>query len=199
MGAAGFIRHRVSTASRPLIVIAIGPLTNVVAALDNRPDIVNGFSGIVVMGGAVAVPGNITPYAEFNIHADPWAANSIFFSGAPVTLVGLNVTRRTSMHCRDGPQWFEGTSKSAQLGNRILAQRFQEMDGTQEFHLHDPVAVAAVLDPGLLTRRRGRVSVVTDGSELGRTMVSYGDGPVRIAVGIDAERAVEMVRSVISL
>ena len=103
------------------------------------------------------------------------------------------------MDRRGGPQWFEGTPRSAQLGNRILAQRFQEMDDTQEFHLHDPAAVAAVLDPGLLTCRRGRVSVVTDGSERGRTMVSYGDGPVRIAVGIDAEQAVELVRSTISL
>ena len=151
------------------------------------------------MGGAVGVPGNITPYSEFNLHQDPWAANAVFTAGVPVILVGLDVTRRTFMHRRDGPQWFKGTSKSARLGNRILAQRFQEMDDTQEFHLHDPVAVAAVLDPGLLTCRRGRVSVVTDGSERGLTVVSYGDGPVRIAVEIDAERAVEMVRSAISL
>ncbi len=103
------------------------------------------------------------------------------------------------MHRRDGPQWFEGTSKSARLGNLILADRFRELDDSQEFHLHDPVAVAAAIGPDILTYRQARVSVVTDGEERGRTIASYGDGTVRVAVGIDVGRAVEIVRSVISL
>ena len=109
------------------------------------------------MGGAVGVPGNITPHAEFNICQDPWAANAVFASGVPVTLVGLDVTRWTFMHRRDGRQWFEGTFKSARLGNRILADRFRELDDWQEFHLHDPVTVAAAIDPDVLTYRQARV------------------------------------------
>ena len=197
MGAVEFIRHRVSTSLRRLTVIAIGPLTNVAVALDNRPDMVNALSEVVVMGGAVGVTGNITPHAGFNICQDPWAANAVFASGVPVTLVGLDVTRWTFMHRRDGPQWFEGTSKSARLGNRILADRFRELDDWQEFHLHDPVAVAAAIDPDVLTYRQARVSVVTDGEERGRTIASYGDGTVRVAIGIDVWRAVEIVSSVI--
>ena len=198
LNAVEFIHDRVATSPGKLTIIGIGPLTNVAAALDNRPDVANAISGIVVMGGAVEVPGNITPHAEFNIHEDPWAANAVFASGVPVTLVGLDVTHQTFMHRRDGPRWFEGASRSAQLGNRILSDRFRELDDTQEFHLHDPLAVAAAIEPDILTCRRAQVSVVTDGKERGRTIASYGDGTVNVAVGVDAGRAVEIVRSLIS-
>ncbi len=198
LNAVEFIQDRVSRSSGQLTIIAIGPLTNVAAALDNRPDIVGAVTEIVVMGGAVGVPGNKTPYAEFNIHEDPWAANAVFASGVPVTLVGLDVTHQTFMHRRDGPRWFEGTSGSAQLGNRILADRFRELEDAQEFHLHDPLAVATAIDPDILTCRRVQVSVVTEWRERGRTVATYGDGPVNVAVGVDAGRAVEIVRSLVS-
>ena len=195
MNAVEFLRERISASPGEITVIAIGPLTNVAAALDNRRDIATAIPEIIVMGGAVSVAGNITPHAEFNIHEDPWAANAVFESGIPVTLVGLDVTHQTFMHRRDGPQWFRGDSKSAQLGNRILTDRFQELDGFDEFHLHDPLAVAAAIEPDVLTCRSASVSVATDGEERGRTIASYGEGSVKVAVGVDVERAVEIVRS----
>lgn len=199
MSAVEFIRDRAAKSAGPLTVIALGPLTNVAAALENRPDLADALTEIVVMGGAFEAPGNITPCAEFNIHEDPWAANAVFASGVPVTLVGLDVTRRTSMHRRSGPHWFAGTSKSAHLGNRILADRFKERADLQEFYLHDPLAVAAAIDPDILTCRPAQVSVVTDGEERGRIIARYGDGTARVAVGVDAPRAVEMVRSLVSV
>ena len=74
-------------------------------------------------------------------------------------------TSRTRHLCtaRDSPQWFEGDSKSAQLGNGILTDRFRELDGEDEFHLHDPLAVAAAIEPDVLTYSTASVSVVTDG------------------------------------
>ena len=198
LNAVDFIQDRVSRSPGQVAIIAIGPLTNVAAALDKRPDIVDTVPEIVVMGGAVGVPGNITPHAEFNIHEDPWAANAIFTSGVSVTLVGLDVTHQTFMHRRDGPRWFEGESRYAKLGNRILTDRFRELKDAHEFHLHDPLAVVAAIDPDVLTCRRAQVSVVTDGRERGRTGASYGDGPVNVAVGVDAGRSVEIVRRLIS-
>ena len=198
MSAVEFICSRAAKPAEPLTVIALGPLTNVAAALESRPYLVDALSEVVVMGGAFEVPGNITPYAEFNIHEDPEAANAVFASGVPVTLVGLDVTRQTSMHRQSGPQWFTGTSKSAQLGNRILADRFRERADLQEFSLHDPLAVAAAIDPDILTCRPAQVSVVTDGKERGRTIARYGDGTVTVAVGVDVPRAVQMVRSLVS-
>ena len=198
MSAVEFLQERICASPGELTLIAIGPLTNVAAALDNRPNIAEAVPEIIVMGGAVGVRGNITPHAEFNIHEDPWAANAVFESGVSVTLVGLDVTHQTFMHRRDGPQWFEGDSKSAQLGNSILTDRFRELDGDDEFHLHDPLAVAATIEPDILTCGPARVSVVTDGEERGRTIASYGEGSVNVAVGVDVERAVGIVRGLVS-
>lgn len=193
-----FMRDRALAAPGRIAVIALGPLTNVAAALDRRPDIAHAISEVFVMGGAVEVPGNVTPHAEFNIYEDPWSANAVFGSGVPVTLIGLDVTHRTSLHRDGGPRWFESTSKSAELGNRILANSFRERAGVQEFYLHDPLAVAAAIDPELLVYRRAQVAVVTEGEGRGRTVPRYGDGPVKVALGGDAGRAVEVVRTLIS-
>ena len=193
-----FIRERASALPGRLTIIALGPLTNVAVAMDGRPDIASAISEIVVMGGAVHVPGNITPHAEFNIHEDAWSANAVFASGVPVTLVGLDVTQRTSLQRHDGPRWFGGRTRSAQLGNRILEDRFRERAEQQEFHLHDPLAVAATIEPDILTCQRAHVTVVTDGAERGRTIASYGDGPVSVAIDVDVARALEIVRTLVS-
>ena len=66
-----------------------------------------------------------------------------------------------------------------------LTDRFQELDGFNEFHLHDPLAVAAAIESDVLTCRAASVSVVTDGEERGRTIASYGEGSVKVAVGVD--------------
>ena len=196
--AVDFIRDCASSNRRRLTIVALGPLTNVAAALDGRPDIAKAIAAIVVMGGAVQVRGNITPHAEFNIHEDPWSADTVLTSGVSVTLVGLDVTQRTSLHRSEGPPWIKGTSKSARLGNRILEGRFRERADVREYHLHDPLAVAATIEPDILTCRRAHVSVVKDGEERGRTVASYGDGPVNVAIGVDVERALEVVRTLIS-
>lgn len=196
--AADFIRERALAAPGRVSVIALGPLTNVAAALDGRPDVAQTIAEIVVMGGAVEVPGNVTPHAEFNIYEDPWSANAVFASGAPVTLIGLDVTHRTFLHRDGGPRWFESASESAQLGNRILANSFEERTDAEEFYLHDPLAVAAAIEPEILTYRRAQVSVMTSGDERGRTAASYGGGPVKVALDVDVGRAVEVVRTLIS-
>lgn len=198
MSAAGFICDRAASSGEPLTLIALGPLTNVALAFEQRPALVDEFAEIVVMGGAFEATGNITPHAEFNIHEDPWAANAVFSSGAKVTVVGLDVTRQTAMRRDDGPPWFEGSSPSALLANRILEDRFRERPSAHEFYLHDPLAVAAAIDPGLLTCRSAQVSVVTGGSEHGRTVARYADGNVQVALHVDANRAVTMVRSLVA-
>ena len=77
----------------PVTLIAIGPLTNVATALERHPEIAGALREIIVMGGSTD-QGNRTPYAEFNIWVDPEAAEQVFASGVPVTMVGLNVTHQ---------------------------------------------------------------------------------------------------------
>ena len=196
--AVDFLRQRALAAPAQISVVALGPLTNVAAALDGRPDVAQAISEVYVMGGAVEVAGNVTPHAEFNIYEDPWSANAVFASGVPVTLIGLDVTHRTSLHRDGGPRWFGGASRSADLGNRILANSFRERADAPEFYLHDPLAVAAAIEPELLTYRHAQVAVETDGEKRGRTVASFGNGTVKVALRVDVGRAVEVVRTLIS-
>src|SRR5262249_29672048 len=79
---------------RSVTICALGPLTNIATALVKAPDIAERMAELVVMGGASYALGNTTPCAEFNIHADPTAAAIAFASGAPLTLVPLDLTHQ---------------------------------------------------------------------------------------------------------
>ncbi|MDZ7762348.1 MAG: nucleoside hydrolase [Desulfovermiculus sp.] len=82
------ILHQIEVSPEPLTIITLGPLTNMALALDRDPDLGRKIRGMIMMGGAYIGPGNITPAAEFNIFADPDAANLVFRSGLHITAVG---------------------------------------------------------------------------------------------------------------
>jgi inosine-uridine nucleoside N-ribohydrolase len=175
-----------------LTVIALGPLTNIARALALEPRVAVWIKQMVVMGGAVEAPGNVTPHAEFNIYNDPAAADVVLSSGIPVTLVGLDVTGLTYLTAAAGP-WVRGDSPAARLSRRILAGSLGPATGLGRFHLHDPLAVAAAIRPGLFTYEQAAVAVETsDSAQAGRTVASYGGGPVAVAVGVDVARAKAM-------
>ena len=86
--AVGAVASRIESARTPITLIALGPLTNVARLIMRHPDAAKSISTLVVMGGAVDVPGNVTPYAEFNTYSDPEAAEIVFRSGLDVRLIG---------------------------------------------------------------------------------------------------------------
>src|SRR5581483_12320378 len=94
--AAVFIRNTVRKYPGEVTLIAVGPLTNVANALNLDPELAGMIKGLTIMGGSLS-GGNITPAAEFNIYVDPEAARIVFQSGIPVNMVGLDVTRKTSL------------------------------------------------------------------------------------------------------
>ena len=149
------------------------------------------------MGGAVDVPGNVTPHAEFNIYNDAMAADIVLNSGIATTLVGLDVTMQASLTRADDP-WVEVETPTARLARRVLASRFRSLPDDGEYHLHDPLVVAVAIQPGLLEYRQATVSVRRDGPERGRTLAAYGDGPVRVAVGVDAQRAKDLIKHLLA-
>ena len=180
-----------------LTLIALGPLTNVAEALRREPRLAEEVAEIVVMGGAVEAPGNVTGHAEFNIYNDPAAAKLVFDSGAQVTLVGLDVTMEVAV-LRGGEPWIEGDSAGASLARRLLEAWFALHPDRDLYGLHDPLAVASAIDPTLLSCRQGTVAVETrPGDRLGKTTAQYGPGPVQVALGVDADRAVSMVADLI--
>lgn len=163
---------------RPLTVVAVGPLTNIATALARAPRLAERIDRVTIMGGAIGL-GNWTPSAEFNIYADPEAADIVFRSGIPITLVPLEVTHQAlatepilaRIAALDTP-----VARMSHALLRYFAETYERVFGFPAPAVHDPCAVAAVIDPSILHVRPMNVTVDL-GSELslGRTVCDvYG-------------------------
>ena len=181
-----------------LTVIALGPLTNLAIAIAREPRLQEWIREIVVMGGAMEVPGNVSSYAEFNVSNDPTAAAFVFASGVPVTLVGLDVCDQVGV-CRNDREWASGPSTGERLAAEVLAGWFALHSDLDHFNLCDPLAIVAAVKPDLLSYRDATVTVETeDGERKGKTSATYDRGPVRVATDVRAEEAVKLIGSLLS-
>lgn len=173
-----------------LVVVAVGPLTNVAAALALDPGFADRVARLVVMGGAFGVPGNVPPAtsAEANIHNDPAAARLVADSAVPVTFVGLDVTHRTLL-TPDLVEALPDSSAPLRMVRDVCAhylEVYRTLQGLEGCPLHDPLAVGVAADPTWVTTTRGRVHVETGSDLLAGTTVLDPDGdPPHAAVATD--------------
>ena len=180
-------------------LFALGPLTNVARALNRDARVKDALRRVYVMGGQGDGPGNVTPYAEFNIWDDPFAANVVFSSGAAVTLLGLNISHQTSV-APDDDSWLTGDTPGERLAARVLEAWFEldEAEHRARFSMHDPVTIMAALRPELITTRAAAVSVETSGERVGEVAADYeGGGSVDVAVGVKAAEALGFMRGLL--
>ncbi len=152
-----------------LTVCATGPLTNIAIALLEDPAFARRVGRFVFMGGAAQVPGNITPVAEFNMWADPDAAELVLSSGIPFTMVDLDASHRWLFRPADlaaleaaGP----GTALAARL-LRVYMEAYRRSGGDGTCPLHDPLAVGVCADESFVTLAEGAV-IVESAAELTR-------------------------------
>jgi purine nucleosidase len=152
--------------SGQLTIIAIGPLTNVAAALILDPSLAEHVGRLVFMGGAVNVPGNTPPgVAEFNIYVDPEAARIVAESGMPFTMVGLDATEQ-SILSRKHLESLDDASAQSGFTRGILDHYlafYKRSSGWEACALHDPLAVAVAADPGWVELETGNLYVETQG------------------------------------
>jgi purine nucleosidase len=157
-----------------LVLVTLGPLTNVALALQNKPGIAARVSRCVVMGGAPCCEGNVTPAAEYNIWCDPEAARIVVRSGLPIKLVGWHLCRGEAvLNPSDIQQVLSfGTpvGKFAIECNSRAQQAFLEQSGEHGISLPDPVAMAVALDPSVVTSQSEHFVEVETQSELTRGM-----------------------------
>jgi purine nucleosidase len=153
----------------------IGPLTNVALAMLKEPRLAGRLREIVLMGGAMGL-GNVTPAAEFNIYVDPHAAAVVFGAGAPLTMLGLDVTHqalvtpeRLARFAAMGTPVGRACHGMLDFFNRFDTERYGAPGGP----LHDPCAVAYLLRPDLFAGKACRVDVETEGRSAGRTNVHW--------------------------
>lgn len=163
--AAEFIRDTVRKYPGEITLITLGPLTNIATALTMDGELTHRVRGLVMMGGSLS-GGNITPAAEFNVYVDPEAARIVFQSGIPITMVGLDVTRKTTLtdaHVRtlEGEQ--NPVSQAAARIGRNAINHAREQGFLSGPNMHDSLAVAAFIDSSLLQWRDYYVDVETSG------------------------------------
>jgi inosine-uridine nucleoside N-ribohydrolase len=185
--APAFIIDSVRGAREALTLVALGPLTNVALAVERDAGALRGLARVVVMGGAVDVPGNVTPDSEFNIHVDPKAASRVFAAGLRLDLVPLDATRQAVL-TREALM-AALARRPGTLAERVAAfssHGFRGADaaGAARMFLHDPLAVAAALDPGLLDWQPARLEIGPEG----QTRRVSGPSNCRVAVRVDAPR-----------
>ncbi|KFI94089.1 putative nucleoside hydrolase protein [Bifidobacterium saguini DSM 23967] len=195
--AVDFIIDAVKTYGKDLIYVPTGPMTNIAAALKKVPEIKDEIGNIVLMGGALTVPGNCNACMEANISQDPEAANELFHSGAPVTMVGLDVTLRTLLTYKETQQWRDLGTKA---GNFLadMTDFYIKAYETTSPHLggcglHDPLAVAVAIDPSLVTllplNMKVDLEVPTRGRTIGdETRLSEPADTTKAAVQVDVPR-----------
>jgi inosine-uridine nucleoside N-ribohydrolase len=179
-----------------LWLIATGPLTNVALALRQAPDLAKRLAGISLMGGSNSF-GNTTPAAEFNILADPEAADVVFRSGARLLMSGLNLTHQFALH-RGDLRGLRATGNGAAAFVADMMDFFGDMYESRFFGefaapLHDPCAVLAVTHPELLEFAPRHVAVELRGEHTrGMTVVDErnvrSDLPRNAEVGLRIER-----------
>jgi len=192
-GATRLIADTLRETPEPVTLIPTGPLTNIATLLREHPDLSERIAHISLMGGSVGL-GNTTPAAEFNIYVDPEAAREVFDSGLPITMCGLDVTHQAGA----GRAERENLRALGHIGAVVaellefFASTHEDVFGFDSPPLHDAVAVAAVIEPGLLKARPMRVEVECE-SELtrGETVCDfYGvtGEPPNAEVGVELDR-----------
>lgn len=190
--------QQIMESSCKVVLFAIGPLTNIAVAIQQHPGIVDRIERIVIMGGALNVPGNITlpgfrrvenHTAEWNIYCDPYAAGLVFASGVPITLVPLDVTNTVPM-TRD---FYERSAQlrltpAADFVHRTMG-RLKYLIDRHEYYFWDPLAavLAAHEEIGEYTGMELKV-IAQEGLESGRTLESTEGHAVRVCTRVDTER-----------
>lgn len=180
-----------------LLIVPTGPLTGLAQAIKKAPEIIDLIGHVTLMGGALTVPGNVTPVTEANINQDPIAADLVFRSRLPITMVGLDVTLRTLLTKKETQQWREIGTVSAKKYADIVDFYINAYKITSpHLHgcgLHDPLAVAAAVDPSLLDTIYLNMKVDTEGAFAGRTIgdekrLNEPATTTQVAVNVDVQR-----------
>lgn len=207
--AAEYLIDQIMSDPGEITVVAIGPLTNLAMAAQQQPLITKNIKELVLMGGAATVNGNVNPVAEANIFSDPQAADIVFTSPWPKTMVGLDVTEKVIM---DEAYLRAVHATGLPLGEFILQITqfyldFHRDTGIDGLYTHDPAAIAYLIEPAMFTTEMGEIRVVPDGIAEGQTIMNrksktYADSAwdgvpkTKVCLDVDNDRLLAVYRDI---
>jgi purine nucleosidase len=176
MHAVDFLIERFLSEPGELSLFAIGPLTNLALAIRKEPRFTESVRELVIMGGAIREGGNVTPLTEFNIYVDPHAAHIVFHSGIPITLIPLDVTHK----CILNQAHIDRMARIASPVSSFITDAVEDYMkislewGQEGCALHDPLTLATIIAPDLLTLRECAVDVdISTGVSMGKTFADF--------------------------
>ena len=198
--AVDYLIERVLAEPNQISIFPIGPLTNIAMAIRKEPRFAKAVKELVIMGGAILEPGNMTPQAEFNIYVDPHAAYIVFHSGVPITLIPLDVTHKCVVKQ-------EHVHRLAKIDSPISHFIRDAMEvyleasfrlGYEGSSLHDPLTLATIIAPQLLTLKEYYVDVdISGGVSIGKTFADVRNllkkpANMKVAMDVQGEAFVEL-------
>ncbi|HKH98533.1 MAG TPA: nucleoside hydrolase [Candidatus Sulfotelmatobacter sp.] len=190
--ASELIRRIVRANPGEISIVAVGPLTNVATALRSDPALAAMIRSIVVMGGSLS-RGNVTPAAEFNFYVDPEAARIVFDARVPLTMVGLDVTRKALIGQEHLKVLDAARTPMCDFAAKIMRATMARWskDGGETIALHDPLTVASLIDPEILKFRDYYVLIETSGEASAGQSLGYSEGPVRRSAPLETAVSAE--------
>ena len=203
-GAVQFLSETLRANPDAVTVIALGPLTNLARLHRDQPSVLPLAKRVLVMGGAVHTPGNVTPHAEFNFYSDPTAARLVMESGIPLTLIDMAPCRQVFL-TREDVLAARPSTDAGVLAERIMTGWFDQGPTRERFNMYDPLTLVAAVAPHVIDFRSVTMTVddsmSTDDSDLwGRCRVlDETGGPVSIAEpeGVDAAASLRLIRDLL--
>ena len=169
--------REIMNAAEPVTLVAVAPLTNVALAVRREPRIVERVKDVIVMGGAIDVPGNTTPLAEFNVYVDPHAAHVVLHSGLPLTLLPWDITAKvllTQAHVDSLLQIESPVSRFIADATSFYIEFHRQYFDFDGCSINDPCALAIVYRPELAVTEPVYIDVeIGSETSMGKTIADY--------------------------
>jgi len=209
--AAQFLADMAKAYPGQITILAVGRLTNLADALKRDSSFAANIREVVLMGGALYVPGNVSPVAEANVSGDPHAADLVFTAPWKVTMIGLDVTTKVRLNDEILSRVKTGNARYGPFIysiSRFYADFHRKGGVTGGFYVHDPSAVVYLIEPGIFELKEGPLRVVCEGIAIGQTIMAAYDYQfqlppwkaqpvVKAAVAVDRERFQKTIESIL--
>jgi purine nucleosidase len=198
--AVDYLIERILAEPNEISIFPIGPLTNIAMATRKEPKFAKAVKELVIMGGAIQEGGNVTPLAEFNIYVDPHAAHIVFHSGIPITLIPLDVTHKCLLKQEHVDRLMKINSPISRFikeAIEVYLKASLEL-GYEGSALHDPLTLATIIAPELLTLKEYYVDVdISGGVSMGKTFadifnVTKKPANMQVAMNVRGEDFIEL-------